>query len=385
VAKHKTISSGEKKSAAWKSQPGKRNNNATFQFEDKRPEAIAQRKLQAMANNSPQAKRIAQLQAIANAHAASSIQKKDLEEDELQMKAAPDVQERPQLLSTPPGKSSVGMGTIQRALPTRTAFRASTKKKTFRISIRQVGNALHAYNTLLNGFGVNAAGLLAPDVPTALGTLNTLLDAIDHYLANALYRGRVPGTEVLRIRVINEMRIVKNRERQHNPVVDNAIAVLDLAGILPFKAWLGAQNWYQGWVGGGAGDCGIAAQAIEARLTVNGVLPGNVHVRTMMAFGPGGEKANHFVVLVTLADGATAAIDPTVRQFLGASERINLEGIWRANILNSRIAFGGNGYLPATNIFFQDVANFGAADLLFTGGVGNIAVNAASFGAFATL
>lgn len=42
----------------------------TFQFEDNRPEAVMQRKLQEMANNSPQAKQAAQLQAIADNHSA---------------------------------------------------------------------------------------------------------------------------------------------------------------------------------------------------------------------------------------------------------------------------------------------------------------------------
>ena len=37
---------------------------STFQFVDNRPEAVAQRKLQEMANNSPQAKQAAQLQSI---------------------------------------------------------------------------------------------------------------------------------------------------------------------------------------------------------------------------------------------------------------------------------------------------------------------------------
>jgi hypothetical protein len=49
-------------------------NESTFQFEDNRPEAIAQRKLQEMANNSPQAKQAAQLQAIANNYSAQHQQ-----------------------------------------------------------------------------------------------------------------------------------------------------------------------------------------------------------------------------------------------------------------------------------------------------------------------
>jgi len=51
-----------------------------FQFVDNRPEAIAQRKLQEMANNSPQVKRAAQLQAMANNDSAQQqqpIQKKE--------------------------------------------------------------------------------------------------------------------------------------------------------------------------------------------------------------------------------------------------------------------------------------------------------------------
>jgi hypothetical protein len=43
---------------------------SAFQFIDNRPEAIAQRKLQEMANNSPQVKQAAQLQAMADNHSA---------------------------------------------------------------------------------------------------------------------------------------------------------------------------------------------------------------------------------------------------------------------------------------------------------------------------
>lgn len=56
---------------------------STFQFVDNRPEAIAQRKLQEMANNSPQDQKAAQLQSIANNRSAQSIQKQGLEEEEL--------------------------------------------------------------------------------------------------------------------------------------------------------------------------------------------------------------------------------------------------------------------------------------------------------------
>lgn len=54
---------------------------STFQFVDNRPEAVAQRKLQEMANNSPQAKKAAQLQAIANNYSMQhkTIQKKEKE------------------------------------------------------------------------------------------------------------------------------------------------------------------------------------------------------------------------------------------------------------------------------------------------------------------
>ena len=54
--------------------------HSTFQFVDNRPIAIAQRKLQEMANNSPQVKQSAQLQAMADNHSAQQqqpIQKKE--------------------------------------------------------------------------------------------------------------------------------------------------------------------------------------------------------------------------------------------------------------------------------------------------------------------
>jgi hypothetical protein len=46
---------------------------STFQFVDKRPEAVAQLKLQEMANNSPQAKQLVQLQAMANQYQNSKV------------------------------------------------------------------------------------------------------------------------------------------------------------------------------------------------------------------------------------------------------------------------------------------------------------------------
>ena len=77
----------------------KSGSETAFQFVDNRPEAIAQRKLQEMANNSPQvkqlqaiqtmadnspqAKKAAQLQDIANNYPAPTIQKKEIEEEEL--------------------------------------------------------------------------------------------------------------------------------------------------------------------------------------------------------------------------------------------------------------------------------------------------------------
>jgi hypothetical protein len=51
-----------------------RRGESTFQFVDNRPEAVAQRKLQEMANNSPQAKQAAQLQAMANHHSLQQQQ-----------------------------------------------------------------------------------------------------------------------------------------------------------------------------------------------------------------------------------------------------------------------------------------------------------------------
>lgn len=53
---------------------------STFQFVDNRPEVVAQRKLQELANNSPQVKQAAQLQAMANKYSAQQkypIQKKE--------------------------------------------------------------------------------------------------------------------------------------------------------------------------------------------------------------------------------------------------------------------------------------------------------------------
>ncbi|BBL71041.1 DUF4157 domain-containing protein [Methylogaea oryzae] len=55
-------------SIANNTNPTKGGGKAAFQFADNRPEAIAQRKLQEMANNSHQARRAAQLQAMATHH-----------------------------------------------------------------------------------------------------------------------------------------------------------------------------------------------------------------------------------------------------------------------------------------------------------------------------
>ncbi len=51
-----------------------RSGGSTFQFVDNRPEAVAQRKLQEMANNSPQAKQAKQLQTMADNHSAQQQQ-----------------------------------------------------------------------------------------------------------------------------------------------------------------------------------------------------------------------------------------------------------------------------------------------------------------------
>jgi hypothetical protein len=53
-----------------------RNGESTFQFEDNRSEAVAQRKLQEMANNSSQTKQAAQLQSLANSRTTSNINSK---------------------------------------------------------------------------------------------------------------------------------------------------------------------------------------------------------------------------------------------------------------------------------------------------------------------
>lgn len=61
---------------------------STFQFIDNRPEAIAQRKLQELANNSSQAKRAAQLQAMANNYSAQL-------QHPIQKKASPEHSDKP--------------------------------------------------------------------------------------------------------------------------------------------------------------------------------------------------------------------------------------------------------------------------------------------------
>jgi hypothetical protein len=68
----------QKKSVANEVSQRHNGEDSTFQFVDNRPEAIAQRKLQEIANNSPQVKQIAQLQAMANNYSAKQelIQRK---------------------------------------------------------------------------------------------------------------------------------------------------------------------------------------------------------------------------------------------------------------------------------------------------------------------
>ena len=63
----------ENKPLANQRPESQKNSNTAYQLVDKRPEAVAQRKLQELANNSPRTKKVAQLQAIANHY---SIQKK---------------------------------------------------------------------------------------------------------------------------------------------------------------------------------------------------------------------------------------------------------------------------------------------------------------------
>ncbi|MBK6265244.1 GNAT family N-acetyltransferase [Marivirga sp. S37H4] len=60
---------------------------STFQFVDNRPEAVAQRKLQEMANNSPQAKQAAQLQAMAD---NSSLQQRQAIQKKVNNTGLPD-------------------------------------------------------------------------------------------------------------------------------------------------------------------------------------------------------------------------------------------------------------------------------------------------------
>jgi hypothetical protein len=68
----------------------KRNNNSvSSEFSNQRPATVAQMQLQEIANNSEQVKQAMQLQAMVNAKATLPIQKKGIEEEELQMKAAP--------------------------------------------------------------------------------------------------------------------------------------------------------------------------------------------------------------------------------------------------------------------------------------------------------
>ncbi|MCP5005739.1 MAG: DUF4157 domain-containing protein, partial [Planctomycetes bacterium] len=63
----------ENKTASIESKPGqqRKDKQPSLQIIDNRPETIALRKLQEMADNSPQVKQMAQLQAMANKHVAS--------------------------------------------------------------------------------------------------------------------------------------------------------------------------------------------------------------------------------------------------------------------------------------------------------------------------
>jgi hypothetical protein len=79
----------ENKSKTVANNLSKKGNNAesTFQFENNRPESIAQRKLQEAINNSPQVTQLKSYQAMADKNSAQAIQRKDiLEEESLQEK-----------------------------------------------------------------------------------------------------------------------------------------------------------------------------------------------------------------------------------------------------------------------------------------------------------
>ena len=88
--KKKSMNTHVDKTQVNKSQPVvnavsqmQRSSESTFQFVDNRPEIIAQRKLNEMANNSPQTMKAAQLQAISDNSSKSIIQKQGIEEEEL--------------------------------------------------------------------------------------------------------------------------------------------------------------------------------------------------------------------------------------------------------------------------------------------------------------
>jgi hypothetical protein len=65
------------------------NNNVPAEFSDQHPATVAQMQLQEIANNSEQVKQAVQLQAMANTNSSLPIQKKGVEEEELQMKVIP--------------------------------------------------------------------------------------------------------------------------------------------------------------------------------------------------------------------------------------------------------------------------------------------------------
>jgi|GEM_PF-6500178 len=78
-----------KRQAAAYTVTQKKNNSAALSYREKSSAAVTQMQLQEIANNSLQVKQAMQLQKMANANFSMPIQKKGVEEEELQMKAIP--------------------------------------------------------------------------------------------------------------------------------------------------------------------------------------------------------------------------------------------------------------------------------------------------------
>ena len=80
---HATRTQKNQSKAVANESSGKRSGGETkFQFEDNRPETIAQRKLQKLMNNSPQAQQAAQFQAMADSYSSDVIQRREYMEEE---------------------------------------------------------------------------------------------------------------------------------------------------------------------------------------------------------------------------------------------------------------------------------------------------------------